>query len=322
MKAWWRIAGAALAVGLGACEFIVVDGDLGGGGGAGGNTFSRGFAFVRADRNVYVVDDAGDPNSPRRLTVEGGAWFPTVSRDGRVVAFVFRSGGTTELRRVATSGGAASTLLSSADLPGCAGCGNFRYPTFSPDGQTLVFTLDRSGMPSLARVGADGSGFQVIASGGYFYGAASFFPDGQSVLAVGGLQSGWSNHLLRVRVDGSRSDVITSSLGNEALRVVHRAVLSLDGTRVAFDAYVSSGASRIFVAPLGQSLGSVTMVTDHPGQPGVEDVFPSWRGNAELGFLSSAGGLDNIYRINASTLRGTGSLVVPQALEPSYGGTL
>jgi TolB protein len=89
---------------------------------------------------------------------------------------------------------------------------------------------------------------------------------------------------------------------------------------VAFDAYVSSGASRIFVAPLGQSLGSVTMVTDHPGQPGVEDVFPSWRGNSELGFLSSHGGLDNIYRINASTVRGTGSLVVPQALEPSYGG--
>lgn len=323
MKVSWRMLGAVAAVGLGACE-LPDDFDTGGGGGAGGGSFSRGFAFVRGDdRNVYVVDEAGDPNEPEKLTTQGGAYFPTVSRDGRVVAFVFKSGGTTELRRVPTSGGQPSTLLSAASLPGCVGCGNFRHPTFSPDGQTLVFTLDKGGLPSLARVGADGSGFQVIATGGgYYYGAASFFPDGQSVLAVGGLQAGWNNHLLRVWVDGSRAtDVISSSLGNEAQVVVNRAVLSPDGTKVAFDGRVSSNVSRIFVASIDQRLGTVTMVTDHVGaDSGAEDSFPFWRGGSELGFLSNVGGGDNIYRIGASSVRGTGSLMVPTASEPAYGG--
>lgn len=320
MKVSWRMLGAVAAVGLGACE--LPDGiDTGGGGGAGGGTFSRGFAFVRGeDRNVYVVDEAGDPNAPQKLTTQGGAYFPAVSRDGRVVAFVFKSGGTTELRRVPTSGGQPSTLLSSAALPGCDGCGNFRHPTFSPDGQTLVFTLDKGGLPSLARVGADGSGFQVIATGGdggYYFGAASFFPDGQSVLAVAGQSNSWFNQLLRVSVDGSRPmDVISSSLGNEAQVVVNRAVLSPDGTQVAFDGRVSSGASRIFVAPIGQFLDSVTMVTELPSE------FPFWRSASELGFLSNDGGGQHIYRIGASTVRGTGSLMVPSAMEPSYGGGL
>lgn len=102
--------------------------------------------------------------------------------------------------------------------------------------------------------------------------------------------------------------------------MVSRAVVSPDGSKVAFDGRISSGGSHIFVASLGQTLGSVTMVTDYPGESGVEDRYPGWRGNTELGFVSNYGGNENIYRIGVTALRGSGNLMVPSALESSHGG--
>jgi len=316
-----RILGLAAVVGLSGCDLDGIDLDGGGGGGAGG-TFTSGFVFVRngtAGRNVYAVDNAGDPNSPQQLTTQGGAYHPTVTRNGRLVAFVYRAGSVMELRTVPTTGtGQPSTVFSSTSTS-CPGCGNFRYPTFNPSGSTLVFTLDQGGYAKLARVNADGSSFQLLTTGSpYVYGAASFYPDGQSVLAAGGYTTSQLNFLVKVGVATGSTDVISTSLGNTAQVVVTRPVVSPDGSKVAFDGRTSSG-SQIFVAPLGQTLGSVTQVTSHTGEFGVEDTWPSWRGNTELTFLSNSGGNDNVYRISTAST-GAGTLVVPGALEPAYGG--
>jgi TolB protein len=161
MKHMSRIAGAlVLAASLAACEPI----DDGGGGGGGGNVlFTKGFAFVRGDdRNVYVVDDQGDPNSPKRLTTSGGASHPAVSRNGRSIVFVQQAGTAFELRTVPTDGSAQpSTVLASG--AGCSGCTNFRYPTFNPSANVIVFTFNRgSGNMSVGKVNTDGSGFQAL----------------------------------------------------------------------------------------------------------------------------------------------------------------
>ncbi|MFY0526742.1 TolB family protein [Archangium gephyra] len=316
-----RIVGLAAVVGLAGCDFEGIDLDGGGGGGAGG-TFTRGFVFVRngtAGRNVYAVDDAGDPNSPLQLTTQGGAYHPTVSRNGRLVAFVYRAGSVMELRTVPTTGtGQPSTVFANTSTS-CQGCGNFRYPTFNPSGSTIVFTLDQGGYAKLARVNADGSSFQLLTNGSpYVYGAASFYPDGQSVLAAGGYTTSQLNTLVKVGVATGSADVISFNLGNTAQVVMSRPAVSPDGTKVAFDGRTSNG-SQIFVAPLGQTLGSVTQVTSHTGEFGVEDTWPSWRGNTELTFLSNSGGNDNVYRISIAST-GAGTLVVPGALEPAYGG--
>jgi Tol biopolymer transport system component len=316
-----RIVGLAAVVGLAGCDLEGIDLDGGGGGGAGG-TFTSGFVFVRngtAGRNLYAVDNAGDPNSPLQLTTQGGAYHPTVTRNGRLVAFVYRAGSTMELRTVPTTGtGQPSTVFASTSTS-CPGCGNFRYPTFNPSGSTIVFTLDQGGYAKLARVNADGSSFQLLTNGSpYVYGAASFYPDGQSVLAAGGYTTSQLNFLVKVGVATGSTDVISTSLGNTAQVVVTRPVVSPDGSKVAFDGRTSSG-SQIFVAPLGQTLGSVTQVTSHTGEFGVEDTWPSWRGNTELTFLSNSGGNDNVYRISTAST-GAGTLVVPGALEPAYGG--
>jgi TolB protein len=319
MKHMSRIVGAlVLVAGLAACEPI----DDGGGGGGGGNVlFTKGFAFVRGDdRNVYVVDDQGDANSPKRLTTTGGASHPSVSRNGRTIVFVQQTGTSFELRTVPTDGSAQpSTVLASGT--GCSGCTNFRYPTFNPATNVIVFAFNRgSGNFSLGRVNADGSGFQALTNNpGVSYGASSFFPDGQSVLVPIGTNSTQLTQLERVSLTGVPSP-IANNLGSEVLGVLNRAVVSPDGQRVALDGRRRDGSSRIFVAPLSP-FSTPVRVTDHAGNDaGAQDTFPSWINTDQVGFLSDAGGGQSIYRISISGTPGPGTLLIPTAGEPSYGG--
>ena len=327
MKVSWRILGLAAVAALSACEPLDLDLDNGGGG-TGGGAFSKGYVFVRGDangRNLYAVNDVGgDPNSPLRLTQQGGAYEPAVASTGQLVAYAYRSGATSEIRTVPTTGTGQPSVVFSSTGTGCSGCSNFRFPTFSPNGRTIVFTLNRNGYALLARVEADGSGFQVLTSPSSatanFYGAASFYPDGQSVLATASNSSPTQfEFLVKVGVVNGAATVLTRNLGGTAQVVVNRAVVSPDGARVAFDGRTSNG-SQIFVGQLGAvGLSSVVQMTSHPGEFGVEDTWPSWRGNTEIVFQSSAGGSDNLYLIGITTV-GAGSLKVPSVLEPSYGG--
>jgi TolB protein len=321
MKRMWRIVGAlVLVAGLGACEPI--DDDGGGGGGGGNVLFTKGFAFVREDRNIYVVDDAGDANSPKRLTVGGGASYPTVSRNGRSVVYVQQTATGFELRSVPTDASAQPSTLFASGGTACPSCTSFRFPAISPNGNVIVFAFTRgSGLFTLGKVNADGSGFQEITPGATLsYGAPSFFPDGQSVLAPAGNNSTQLTQLERVSVTGG-SFPITNNLGSEPRTVVNRAVVSPDGTQVALDGRLSSGVSRIFVAPLTPSFGPLVRVTDHPGeQDRAQDTFPNWVNANQVGFQSNAGGAQGVYRISLSSAVGAGTLLIPSALEPAYGG--
>jgi TolB protein len=321
MKGMRWFLGGVLAVGLlGACEPL----DDGGGGGAGDVLFTRGFAFVREDdRNVFVVDDAGDPNSPQRLTSVGGVYWPAVSRDGRSVVFVQRTGSTTSLQTVPTSGGATATLFSSGDSACPRGCTNFRTPTFSPDGRSVVFVYSpaNSSVTALARVNTDGSGFQELTPNTTIsYGAPSFLPNGSAVLAPAGAGLRQLNQIARVPLDGST--ITFASLGNEVLAVENRVAVSPSGTQVAFDGRLSSGSTRVYVAPVtAGSVGVGQRVTDLTGAS-VQETWPNWTRSNQLGFLfsDSGGGAPGIYRaaVNPGTPSSV-SLAVPSAAEPSYG---
>ncbi|WIG94365.1 hypothetical protein [Myxococcus sp. SDU36] len=311
-----RFLGAVLAVGmLGGCEPL----DDGGGGGIGDALFTRGFAFVREDdRNVFVVDDSGDANSPQRLTNVGGAYWPSVSRDGRSVVFVQRSGSATSLLTVPTSGGTPSTLFRANDSACARGCANFRTPTFSPDGRSVVFVFSpgNSSQTALARINTDGSGFQELTPNNVIaYGAPSFVPNGSAVLAGAGSGLNQLDQLAHVPLNGGT--ITYSSLSAGVQFVENRVAVSPNGSQVALDGRLSSGGTRIFVGQLsGSNVGALQRVTS--GGVGSEESWPSWTGASQLGFLISAGGSDpGIYRANLSS--GAVSLAVPSATEPSYG---
>ncbi|MDY7226335.1 TolB family protein [Hyalangium rubrum] len=322
MKRMWRIAGAmALASGLAACEPIEID-DGGGGGGGGNVLFTKGFVFLREDRNVYVVDDRGDANSPKRLTTGGGALHPAVSANGRSVVYVQQTGTSFELRTVPTDASTQPSTVFASGGTVCSRCTNFRFPTFNPAGNVIVFAFNHgSDNFSLGRVNSDGSNFQQLTNNpALSYGAPSFFPDGQSVLTPAGNTSSDLRLLERVTLTGTSTSV-TNNLGNEVQAVITRAVVSPDGRQVALDGRLGSGGTRIFVGGLNP-FTSPTQITDHPGEPGAQDSFPSWVGSTQVGFLSNAGGTQSIYRVSlGSSTLGPGTLLVPTASEPSYGGT-
>ncbi|AKF79176.1 hypothetical protein MFUL124B02_01655 [Myxococcus fulvus 124B02] len=315
--------GGVLAVGLlGGCEALD---DAGGGGGIGDVDFRRGFAFVREDdRNVYVVDDAGDPNSPQRLTSAGGAYWPSVSRDGRSVVFVTRAtNGATALQTVPTTGGTVATLFGAND-PACArGCSNFRTPTFSPDGRSVVFVFSpgNSSLTSLGRVNTDGSGFQELTPNTTIaYGAPSFVPNGSALVAPAGSGLQQLNQVAYVPLTGG-SIIYTSSLG-DVVAVANRVVVSPDGTQVALDGRGGSGSVRTYVTSLSNGrLGALRRVTSYGGAS-AQETWPMWTGASQVGFLfaDSAGSDPGIYRATvAAAPSNSVTLAVPSAAEPSYG---
>ncbi|RKH41560.1 hypothetical protein D7X12_17990 [Corallococcus sicarius] len=319
MMSMRRWLGAVVALGLlGACEPFE---DGGGGGTTGDVLFDKGFAFVRGDRNIYVVDDDGDPNSPQRLTTAGGAYTPSISRDGTSIVFVQKVGTTTSLQTVPTTGGTVATLLTSND-PACGACTNFRGPTFSPDGRTIVFAFDpRPGAASsLARINVNGSGFTELTPGTTIsYGAPSFFPSGNTVVAPAGNNTFQYNQLAFVPAAGGSPTYV--SLGNEVLAIANRAVVSPDGRQVALDGRLSSGSTRIFVGNVSATglSGNLRRLTDYTAST-VQESFPSWASSTSLGFLfNDSGGDPSIYRAPVSSTASSVTLAVPAANEPFYG---
>jgi TolB protein len=57
-------------------------------------------------------------------------------------------------------------------------------PAWAPDGESLVFTSDRSGRPHIYRIDGDGSNLQRVTFEGRYNARASFAPDGRSLVMV------------------------------------------------------------------------------------------------------------------------------------------
>lgn len=294
---------------LPACEFLPGGGG-GGTGGGGGNTFTfeKGFAYVRRDdRNVYLVDES-DTQTSTTLTQSGNVRTPSFSADGKQVVFVRGSTTESELTIVPTAGGLIRSVLSSS-----AQQRNLKTPVFSPDGMQVAFGFDDGTSTRIGLINADGTNARTLPSGGLSQAYPSFTPDGTAIIVAAGSSGLGYTQIERITLATDQVTNVTNVLGNEALNIANRLIISPDGTKAAFDATVSSGVTRLFVI----DLGSKVVTSPYAGEPGTNDTFPCWIGTSALAFSSDSGGNDNVYRVNLPVSTSP-SLLVPKAIEPWY----
>jgi Tol biopolymer transport system component len=304
-----------------ACE-IVPRSDAGTGGGAGGggggaqmNTFSKGFVFVRRDDKQVYVSDQSDFNTVFAITAGASARTPSLSKDGSRVVFINVTSTDTEIATVPSRGGDITNVML-ASSTGTAR--NLRNPVFTPDGSHIVFSFDNGSTPAVGIVDTTGAGYTIVSpNDGLAYTGASLYPDGTAVLASAGGSSVMLDSLRRIDLSTGMATIVLSTLGLDAVSFGSRVVVSPDGTKAAFDAHVSSGSVRTFVADLTSQ--AVTQLTDYPGDPGANDSAPCWQGSDKVCFSSDTGGNDAAYALPASAMRTSGGLELPAAVDPWFG---
>jgi TolB protein len=300
-----------LACVLSACDLL----NGGGGGGGiitdGGVTFSKGFAYVRRDdKNLYLVDDS-TPDTVTRLTTGGGISGPSISRDGKRVAYALREQNESSLIVLTLATGQRNTVFRSTATER-----NLRAPVFSPAGDKLAFTYDIAPSSAVGLVSLDGSGFVRVAGNTTTQAASpSFLSDTALLVATGGVGLRLTQ-LERIDLGTMQIASITNTLGNEAQAVASRVVASPDGTRAAFDGLISTGVSRLFVIDLATRQVSMRL-NEYMGEPNTNDSSPCWVDGQTVAYSSDSGGNDAVYRVS-TTPGGTRRVLVPKAIEPWY----
>lgn len=314
-----RIAAASTLCALvGLCAACGDDG----GGGPGGGVFTSGFAFIRDDTLDVYVADSSDYSTVTRLTSNGGNHHPSLSADGGQVVFVHaNAAGVFSLMTVATDGSGAPRTLYTAEAS--RGERNFKNPVFSPDGATVVFAYEILTTSYLAKVKAlDGSGFTSLTTGPLSHGTPSFYPASlapDEILTASGNGIGQYTQLEQINVTTGQVLPVTNDLGPEVDVISGRAVLSEDGTSLAFEGRQSgTSAIRIFVYTIAS--GQTVRISE-PGAGSTDALhtFPTWVSSAQVAFVSDEGGAHQVYVQSATGAPGTGSLTLPSADQPWFG---
>lgn len=136
-------------------------------------------SFAAEKKAVQPDDPAAEINRPRAdartiaFTTDQGTWMSVdVSPDGSTVVFDLLG----DLYDLPIAGGAARRLTSGPAWDS--------QPRYSPDGRTIVFTSDRSGIDNLWLVDADGGDPRALTEEKEFYvRTADWTPDGEFVVA-------------------------------------------------------------------------------------------------------------------------------------------
>jgi len=117
----------------------------------------RYIAFERNDA-VYIANLDGT----REKKIADGI-FPAISPDGTRVAFntVEKTSDTTYVRHIAVTDVGSGKTTVFKDVPS----DNSYYPTWSPDGKRILFTLRENELWDLGIINADGTGFHVLRKG-------------------------------------------------------------------------------------------------------------------------------------------------------------
>ncbi|MEJ0099469.1 MAG: hypothetical protein WDO12_06900 [Pseudomonadota bacterium] len=222
------------------------------------------------------------------------SWSP----DGRKILFAPPFEGTPLLQVMNADGSDRHTLYDTKDP-----ATGIVFPVWSPDGQSIVFTLGRYGSRNpvtpaqLARVNADGSGLQLLTHGDSGSGYPSFAPDGkQLVFRMLGKEPG----LRILSLDTGQITAITHEADNFP-------AWSPRGDRILFTSMRSGDFEMYSIKPDGSGLRQLTH--DHGN-----DAHGAWSPDGRLIiFTATDSGWKDETRLPSNDIQSNGELVVMRA---------
>lgn len=211
-----------------------------------------------------------------KQTAETGApgeyYDPRISPDGRKVAVSFQAAGTAifNIWEFDLARGVPTRLTFSSSFD--------NRPAWSPDGKTMVFVSNRSGLYHIYQTAADGTGrtspLVVDDASEHF---PSFSPDGRYLIFERqSAQPGAHREIWAMSLFGDRK---ASPLVQSPQSDAGQPALSPDGKWLAYSSQ-ESGRREIYATPFGQAAGKVRVSTDG-------GTLPRWRQDGkELFYLS------------------------------------
>jgi Tol biopolymer transport system component len=290
---WWRPAlGGAVGAALLVVAGLALTGRLGGGPGAGNTGGGPGVVGAIATTQLKLTD------------VPGEEVQPTLSPDGKFVAYASRATGNMDIY-VLRVGGSRPTNLT-AGTPEAD-----TEPAFSPDGSKIVFRSERDG-GGLFVMGATGESVVRVSAVGY---RPCWSPDGTRLAAA---SSDYADPTARP----ARSQLLVIDVGNGRSKVIFEGDAvqpswSPSGRRIAFWAIPMGGGQRdLWTIPAEG--GTPVAVTHDPPL----DYNPVWSPDGRsLYFTSQRGGSVNLWRvpIDESTGRTLGD---PQPVTAGVGAEI
>jgi Tol biopolymer transport system component len=200
-----------------------------------------------------------EPVRPYPLTFSGRDRHPTVSPDGRFLAFTSDRDGRSRIWVQQIDVGRETPLTAGPDSA----------PRFSPDGNHVLFTRGQAGGAALYRVSLVGGEVRRVADDAS---DGDWSPDGSQVAFVRSRNDGTRAHpvLMIAPVDGSGEREL-ARLGDRPQRgrgVEQRVRWSPDGTRIAVSGFVQHPGTpqHVMLVPLD---GSRATIVPAPGRVGL-----------------------------------------------------
>ncbi len=232
------------------------------------------------------------PTFQRLTTFDGVESWPSISPDGKTIAYHKRVGSKRDIF-VLRVGGQNPTNLTAA-LEGSCG-----EPAFSPDGRLIAFRRVGGG-GGIFLMGATGESVKRLTDFGH---TPSWFPDGER-LAIA------TEMLIDPRLGLTESQLWTVDIASGERRRLpvlpgsYQPAVSPHGTRIAYFA-TSPGGGQKSIFTIGtdaEGAGSATRVTDGESLA----WSPFWSGDGRfLYFGSSRGGTMNLWRVGIDEMSGT-----------------
>lgn len=236
-------------------------------------------AFVSArggSNDIYLV--RGDGTVLAQMTHNLSVSWPEWSPDGKRLFFTTEDGLTLTVLDPDT--GALSTLLS---LPN-----QIEAPRVSPDGASIVFSLNVGGVIELDIVNADGSGRRKLARTDMPAGPAAWARDGSVIAFMA--ERGGADSIFTIKPGGTGMTQLTHTPGAAAFPA-----WSPDGTRLLFQASDTGGNTVHVIKADGTGQTALTTRSQND-----YDRTMAWSPDGSMiAFISNQNGADELMVMNA-----------------------